>query len=108
MDQNIIIPVALFLCVTYTIKTVVEAYSRRKLLQTQGPTEDLALVLENEAVARRQNSLRWGLIMLAIGIGFGLLELFNLRDVTAGVFAILLGMTGLGHLVYFFLARHLR
>lgn len=108
MEKNIIIPIALFLCVTYTIKIVVEAYSRRKLLQIQGPTEDLALVLENEAAALRQNSLRWGLVLLAIGIGFGLLEIFNLRDVTAGMFAILLGMTGLGHLVYFFLARHLR
>jgi len=108
MDQQVIIPVALFLCVTYTIKIIVDAYSRRKLFQVQGPREDLALVLENEAAARRQSSLRWGLVMLAIGIGFGLLELFNLRDVTAGVFAILLGMTGLGHLVYFFLARHLR
>ena len=108
MEKNIIIPIALFLCVTYTIKIVVEAYSRRKLLQIKGPTEDLALVLENEAAALRQNSLRWGLVLLAIGIGFGLLEIFNLRDVTAGMFAILLGMTGLGHLVYFFLARHLR
>jgi len=108
MDQQIVIPVALFLCVTYAIKTVVDAYTRRKLFQLQGPREDIALVLENEAVARRQNSLRWGLVLLAIGIGFGLLEVFNLRDVTAGVFAILLGMTGLGHLVYFFLARHLR
>jgi hypothetical protein len=108
MDKNLIIPIVLFLCVTYTIKIVVDAYSRRKLLQIQGPTQDLALVLENEAAASRQNSLRWGLVLLAIGIGFGLLEIFNLRDVTAGMFAILLGMTGLGHLVYFFLARHLR
>ncbi|WP_250627290.1 DUF6249 domain-containing protein [Pinirhizobacter soli] len=108
MDKNVIIPIALFLCVTYTIKIVVDAYSRRKLLQIHGPTEDFALMLENEAAASRQNSLRWGLVLLAIGIGFGLLELFNLRDVTAGMFAILLGMTGLGHLVYFFLARHLR
>ena len=108
MDKNIILPLALFLCVTYAIRIVVDAYSRRKLFQIQGPREDIALVLENEAAARRQNSLRWGLVLLAIGIGFGLLEAFNLRDVSAGMFAILLGMTGLGHLVYFFLARHLR
>jgi len=108
MDQHIVIPVVLFLCATYAIKIVVDAYSRRKLFQIQGSREDIALVLENEAVARRQTSLRWGIVLLSIGIGFGLLEVFNLRDVTAGVFAILLGMTGLGHLVYFFLERRLR
>ena len=54
---------------------------------------------------RRQSSLRWGVILLALAIGFGLLEAFDWQDASPGLFAVLLGATGLGNLAAYYLAR---
>jgi len=108
MDKNLIIPIALFACIAYVFKLVVEAYTRRKMFDSPASQEWIRSALEGEDASRRQSSLRWGLIMVALAIGFGLMELFRLSEPTPGMFAILLGVTGVAQLTYFFLARRMR
>ena len=43
--------------------------------------------------------------LVALAIGFGLVEIGGWNDLTPGVLAILLGATGLGNLAYWFIAR---
>ena len=108
MDKHILIPIVLFLCVTYAFKAVLDAYIRRKIFEAAASPEIIQAALEREDITRRQSSLRWGLILVAVAIGFSLLDVLDLQDVTPGVLAIVLGMTGLGHLTYVLLARRLR
>lgn len=107
MDLDLLIPITLFVCITYAIKAVVDAYVRRKMVESNGSQELLRSILEGEEVRRRHGSLRWGVVLSALAIGFGMIEAFGWREPTPGIFAVLLGATGLGNLVYYFAARRL-
>ena len=89
MDLEILIPVTLFLCITYAIKFVVEARFRKPADQRQrfGRTDPLAGGRRGQR--RRHASLRWG-VALARSLAFALIEAFGWREVTPGVIAVLL------------------
>lgn len=107
MDFDLLIPITLFVCITYAIKAVVDAYVRRKMVESNGSQELLRSILEGEEVRRRHGSLRWGVVLSALAIGFAIIEAFGWREPTPGIFAVLLGATGLGNLAYYFAARRL-
>ena len=100
-----LIPITLFICIYLAIKAVVDAHARRKLVQSNGSEEMLRTIIEGEETRRRQGSLRWGVILVALAVGFGLLEAFDWQEPSPGLFAILLGATGLGNLAAYYLAR---
>ncbi|MBN6152175.1 hypothetical protein JR065_17670 [Xanthomonas sp. AmX2] len=108
MNFNLLIPITLFICIAYSIKTVVDAYMRRRIVESRGSEELVRSLLEGEATRRRQASLHWGSVLLALAIGFGLVELLGADRITPGVVALLLGATGLGNLAYYFLQRALK
>lgn len=108
MDFDLLIPITLFICIAYSIRTVVDAYMRRRIVESRGSEELVRSLLEGEATRRRQASLHWGSVLLALAIGFGLVELLGADRVTPGVVALLLGATGLGNLAYYFLQRALK
>ena len=105
MEFGILVPITLFICIYLAIKVVVDARARRQMVQSHGSEEMLRTILEGEELRRRQSSLRWGVILLALAIGFGLLEAFDWQDASPGLFAVLLGATGLGNLAAYYLAR---
>ena len=107
MQFEILIPITLFICVTYAIKVVVDARTRAKLIAGNGSEELIRTIVQAEALQRRHASLRWGVLLLALGLGFALIEAFGWREVTPGVVAVLLGVTGLGNLLSYMLARKL-
>lgn len=100
-----LIPISLFLFIFLSIKAVIDARARRQMVQSNGSDEMLRAILEGEELRRRQGSLRWGVILVALAVGFGLLEAFDWKDPSPGLFAILLGATGLGNLAAYYLAR---
>ena len=108
MDFNILIPIALFVSIAYAIKVTVDAYTRRRIIESRGSEELVRSLLDGEAARRRQASLHWGSVLLALALGFGLVELIGASDVTPGVVALLLGATGLGNLAYYLLERRLK
>lgn len=109
MDFEVLIPITLFICVVYAIKVVVDARTRSKLIASAsgGNDELVRSMIAGEAHQRRHNSLRWGFVLVALGIGFALIEAFGWREVTPGVVAVLLLATGAGHLGFYLTARRL-
>jgi hypothetical protein len=106
--MDILIPITLFLCVTYAIKFVVDARFRSKLIQQGTGSEELIRSLvQSEEQRRRHSSLRWGLLALTLAAAFALIEAFGWNEVTPGVIAVLLAATGLGNLGYYALSRRL-
>ena len=105
MSLEALIPITLFVCIFLSIKAVIDARARRQMVQSHGSEEMLRTILEGEELRRRQSSRRWGVILLALAIGFGLLEAFDWQDASPGLFAVLLGATGLGNLAAYYLAR---
>ena len=105
MQFEIFIPIVFFLCITYAIKVVVDARVRRRFIESNGSDDIVRAMLVGEEQHRRHGSLRWGVTLVALAIGFGLVEMGDWSDLTPGVLAILLGATGLGNLAYWFIAR---
>lgn len=105
MDITVFIPITLFVCIYLAIKAVVDARARKHLVQSHGSEEMLRTLLDGEETRRRQASLRWGVILIALAVGFGLLEAFSWEDASPGLFAILLAATGAGNLAAYYLVR---
>ncbi|MDR6993235.1 hypothetical protein [Luteimonas sp. 3794] len=108
MDFAILIPIALFVCVYLSIKAVVDARTRRQMVAANGSEDMLRSILDGEESRRRQASLRWGTILVALALGFAGIEALGWTEVSPGVVALLLGATGIGNLVAFALARRVR
>ncbi|MGB0133061.1 hypothetical protein [Dokdonella sp.] len=105
MELELFIPIVLFICITYAIKAVVDARVRKQLVTSNVSQELIQSIVEADELRRRQSTLRWGAILVALACGFGLMEAFGWRDVTPGVFAVLLGATGIGNLIAYHLSR---
>ena len=108
MDFAILIPVTLFVCAYLSIKAVVDARTRRQMVAANGSEDMLRSILEGEELRRRQASLRWGTILVALALGFAGIEFVGWTEASPGVFSLLLGATGIGNLVAFTLARRIR
>ena len=105
MDFEVLIPITFFLCVTYAIKAFVDARARSKLLASNTSEELLRSLVKSEELQGRQASLRWGVVLTCLAIGFALIESFGWNDVTPGAIAVLLGATGVGNIAVYMIAR---
>ena len=105
MNFEVLIPISLFVAIAYTIKVIADMLVRRRLVESNGSEDLVRTMLAGEAERARTGSLRWGIVMVALAVGFGLVEAGGWDDLTPGVAAILLGATGLGNLAFYALAR---
>jgi hypothetical protein len=105
MNIDGLVPITLFICIAYAIKVVVDAMLRRHIVNTGGSAEVIDSLLRDEQVRRRHSSLRWGIVLLSVALGFGLIEAFGWQELTPGLIAVLAGATGLGNLVFFAVSR---
>ncbi|MGN2242705.1 hypothetical protein ACFWZU_04235 [Frateuria sp. GZRR33] len=107
MNLGDLIPITLFICITYAIKVIVDARVRRQMVTVGGSEELVRSVLQSEELRRRHSSLHWGVVLVALGIGFALIQAFGWQDLTPGLVAVLAVATGLGNLVFYGIARRL-
>ncbi|WP_324146359.1 hypothetical protein [Dyella sp.] len=109
MDKSEIIPIVLFLCITfgitYIVRLLVTARLRIKMLQVCSSKELVDVVVQSDARRDQMSALRWGILTLMEAIGFGIIQVAGWDDVNPGVVALLLGTFGLGSLLFFMLAR---
>jgi hypothetical protein len=107
MNFESLIPISLFVCIAYAIKVVVDARVRQRMVAAGGSADLVDSVLRDEELRRRHSSLRWGIVLVALALGFGLIQWFGWQDVTPGMVAVLAGATGLGNLAFFAISRKL-
>ncbi|TCT23420.1 hypothetical protein [Thermomonas haemolytica] len=107
MDFALLIPIALFVSIAYSIKAVVDARVRKQLVSSNGSPELVASILRADETNRRLSSLRWGITLVLLALGFGIVEAAGWREITPGVIAVLVGAVGLGNLASFAATRKL-
>jgi hypothetical protein len=107
VNFEILIPITLFVCIAYAIKAIVDARVRRQMVTVGGSEELVRSVLQGDELRRRHSSLHWGIVLVALAIGFGLIQAFGWQDLTPGLVAVLAGATGLGNLAFYAIARRL-
>lgn len=105
MNFDLLIPISLFACIAYSIKAVVDARVRKQLVASNGDPSLVRSILEGDETTRRLSSLRWGITLVALALGFGIVEAAGWREITPGVIAVLVGAVGLGNLGSFAAAR---
>jgi hypothetical protein len=105
MNFEILIPITLFICITYAIKAVVDARVRRQMLESNGSQDLLRSIMAGEDQRQKHSSLRWGITLLAVGVGFAVIEAGGWEQITPGVIAVLAIATGLGNLAYYAFTR---
>jgi len=106
VDSHILIPITLFACLTYAfvylVKAVVDARMRSLLARSGASEELLRSILAGEEQQRRFNSLRWGVSLVAVALGFGVIQMFGpSSELTPGAIAVLAGAVGAGQLAFF-------
>ncbi|MUV12894.1 DUF6249 domain-containing protein [Noviluteimonas gilva] len=104
---EMLIPITFFLVIAYIVKVLVDARTKRALIGANGSEELVRSIMAGEEIRQKHSSLRWGVTLLAIGAGFGLIEAGGWNEVTPGVIAVLAAATGLGNLAYYFMSRRM-
>jgi hypothetical protein len=107
MNFEVFIPIVLFICIAYAIKVVVDARVRSRMIGAGGSEELVKSIMVDEEQRCRHSSLRWGIVLVSVGLGFALIQWFGWQEVTPGMVAVLAGATGLGNLVFFAISRKL-
>lgn len=109
MDKGEIIPIVLFLCITfgitYIVRLLVSSRLRVKMLQVCSSKELVDSVVQGDARRDQMSALRWGILTLMEAIGFGIIQAMGWDEVNPGVVAMLLGAFGLGSVLFFVLSR---
>jgi hypothetical protein len=112
MDESLIVPVSLFIAAAYTIvsvaRTVAESRTRRRLIEA-GLTSEVARALTSAAGrdAELHGALKWGLVMLALGVALIVVQFIPFRPGEPIAFGIVLVFVALGLLAYFALGRRM-
>ncbi len=107
MQLDILIPIVFFLCITYAIKAVVDARTRKQMIETNGSQDLVRSMLEGEQIHRRHSSLRWGVTLVTLALGFAWVQAAGWSEVNPGVIAVLIGAVGIGNLAYYLMSRRL-
>lgn len=106
MDKNVIVPLALFAAVVYVVKLLLDARMRWLFFKAGAPDTVQAL-FHGEEQLRRMSSLRWGLVLCALGLALALAGAMQWPALSLPMLATLLLGLGLGNLAAFFAARRL-
>jgi Domain of unknown function (DUF6249) len=107
LSKQVFVPIVLFLCITFAFKALLDAITRYRMLK-EGLSETLlAELLNHDARQRKLSSLRWGVFLIAIGLGFALIEAFGWNRPTPGSIALLAIVVGIGQLVTYRLTRNM-
>ena len=107
MNFELLVPICLFAAIAYSIKAVVDARVRKQLVSSNGSPELVTHILQGDEANRRLSSLRWGITLVMLSIGFAIVEATGRTDVSPGVIAVLVGAIGLGNLASFAVSRKL-
>jgi hypothetical protein len=100
----IIIVPSLFGTIAYVIKVIVDARSRARLLQSTPPELALSILTDDER-RRRHSSLRWGVVLVCLAVGFLVVEFADWDHPSPGVIAVLLAATGIGNIASYLVCR---
>ena len=104
-NMEVLIPIAFFVMIYLIVKSITENRTRQKLID-KGIVDDKARqLLEATRESPQRNALKWGMVLIAIGISLALANVFPyLFDGPAGVGLMFL-FAGAAFIVYHFVAK---
>lgn len=107
-DFSLLVPITFFLSVVAIIKFVMDAKVRRRMAETHASEDLVRSMLEADEQGRRLSALKWGLVLVLMGLAFALVDVLDLGPEDPAVYGLLLGAAGVGMLGYHVLAHRSR
>lgn len=108
MDMEaIIIPISLFGIVAYIIKVISDNRVRNRLIEKGQVDESVKGLFENNMQQRSLHSVKWGLVLIGIGLALFIGQLFPheiKEEITIGGMFFL---AGVGFLIYYFMVKNM-
>jgi hypothetical protein len=105
MDFALLVPIVLFVCIVACIKIIMDGRVRRRLAESGASEELVRTMLAADEQNRKVSSLKWGLVLVLVGIAFGLIDVLNLGPNDPAAFGIVITAAGLGMLGFHALAN---
>ena len=107
MNVDFLIPIVIFGSIVYLFKSLSDNRLRHKLIERGQLDESVKYLFMNGDQHRRFTSLKWGIVLIAIGCAFLIGQAFG-QDLaeTITVGSIFL-FGGIGFLVYYFLVKNM-
>jgi hypothetical protein len=102
---SLLIPMVGFVCLVAIVRAVVDGRLRRRLVETHATQELVLALAEADRHDRRTGALKWGLVLVASGIGFVLIDVCRLGSADPAAYGVLLVCAGAGLLCYHLLQR---
>lgn len=96
----IVVVSVFFWCIAYVTKTLSDNRVKRELVNVKADSETIDYLMLRSPPSERESSLKWGLVIVALGVAFGLIHLLRLDGDEAMTYAILFVFGGgalLGH-----------
>lgn len=103
---SLLIPIVGFVCLVAIVRTVVDGRLRRRLAETHASEELVRALAEADRDYQRHGAQKWGIVLVATGAAFVLIDVFDLGSENPAAYGLLLGCAGLGLLVHYTLQRH--
>ena len=108
MDFALLVPIAVIVGIVMAIKIIVDSRLRRRLAETNASDDMIKAILVADEQARRLSALKWGLVMVLLGLSFGLISALHLESDNPGTWGLLIGAAGAGMLGYHAIANRFR
>ncbi len=96
----LLIPIVGFVCLVAIVRAVIDGRVKRRLAETQASEAMVRALFEADAERRRQETLKWGLLLGGIGVALVMIELLGLGSDDPGGYGLLLGAAGVALLAH--------
>ena len=99
--KEILVPIALFVCITYALRILTDAVMRHLLIRSNPSAEAVRTILREESRVRRESALRWGLSLASAAAALGILQWTGWTGIGPGPVALVVGAIALGNLAFY-------
>jgi hypothetical protein len=105
MNEAILIPAIVFFSIVAVVKIVADARTRNRLIEKGSADSKLQNLLGTSAELHALSSLKWGMVLVGIGLAALISRLFPYYLSDEVAFGLIFLFAGIGFLVYFPIAE---
>lgn len=105
MSEAIIIVPAVFLSFVLMIKIISDNRIKKMLIERGKVDENVKFLYQNFGARDPLSSVKWGMVLIGIGLAFLLGQLFPYSVSDEAVIGLMFLFAGVGFLVYYFMAK---
>lgn len=105
MLENILIPAVVFAAIVAIVKIISDTMTRHRLISKGMADEKVKHLFAKDAQLQRLSSLKWGMVLIGIGLALFLSQIADEYITDQSVFGLMFLFAGIAFLIYYGIAR---